>query len=455
MRQALWRHWPEYLCEAALLGLFLISACSFGVLLEHPDSPLRQALPNPWPRRLLMGLAMGTTAVLLIRSPWGQRSGAHMNPGTTFTFWRLGKVAGADAAAYITAQFLGAVGGVALAALVLWPLVAHPDVRYVVTQPGPAGPLVAFAAEAAISFLLMTTVLFVSNHARWSRYTPYCAGALVWLYITVEAPVSGMSMNAARTFGSAASAGVFSHLWIYFLAPVAGMLAAAEWYVRRRGIHRVFCAKLDHHNTARCIFRCRFGELVPLLLVLAGIPAMAQRHEVGLLLGVSRPAGRDLPAGRLRLDAGRTFAASYSVRLTTAAGIEFFFEVPFAATPQHRIRAPLAAATRDAATLYLMPGLRVKLHGDRRIQPYAAAGAGYALFEHSTTRLDGGANQAPRLAHRGGFQFGGGLDVRIHKHLLLRVEARDFVSGNPEFNVPLRGRWQHNLFAAGGLALRF
>src|SRR5262245_11232212 len=101
MLAALRAHWPEYLVEAAGLGLFMISAGAFGTLLGHPGSPVVQAVPGDTARRVLVGLAMGLTAVCLIRSPWGQRSGAHFNPATTLTFWRLGKVAPADAAFYM------------------------------------------------------------------------------------------------------------------------------------------------------------------------------------------------------------------------------------------------------------------------------------------------------------------------------------------------------------------
>src|SRR2546428_9952053 len=109
-------HWPEYGIEAAGLGLFMVSACVFGTLFEHPASPVVSALPDPLTRRALMGVAMGLTAVLLIYSPWGRRSGAHFNPATTLTFWRLGKVETRDAVGYAIAQALGALAGVLLAA---------------------------------------------------------------------------------------------------------------------------------------------------------------------------------------------------------------------------------------------------------------------------------------------------------------------------------------------------
>jgi aquaporin Z len=102
MREALRQHWPEYLMEAAGLGLFMISACVFAILLFHPASPVAGFRGGHLARRALMGLAMGTTAVALIYSPWGQRSGAHLNPAVTLTFLRLGKVRGWDAAFWAT-----------------------------------------------------------------------------------------------------------------------------------------------------------------------------------------------------------------------------------------------------------------------------------------------------------------------------------------------------------------
>src|SRR6266852_7607851 len=94
---ALGRHWPEYLMEGFGLGLFMLSACTFGVVLDHPSSPVRQMIGDPTLRRVLFGSAMGATAILNIYSPWGKRSGAHLNPSTTLTFWRLGKVETWDA----------------------------------------------------------------------------------------------------------------------------------------------------------------------------------------------------------------------------------------------------------------------------------------------------------------------------------------------------------------------
>ena len=169
-------HWPEYLMEAGLLGAFMVSACVFGALYEFPQSPVHQAIASPVMRRLLMGMSMGSTAIAIIYSPWGKQSGAHINPSVTFTFFRLGKIRAWDAFFYIGAQFLGAVLGVLLVARFLGKELSDPAVRYVVTLPGPHGPWVALFAEFTIAFVLMSTVLYFSNHHRLDRYTGIFAG---------------------------------------------------------------------------------------------------------------------------------------------------------------------------------------------------------------------------------------------------------------------------------------
>ena len=246
MIAALERHWPEYLIEGACLGLFMMSATLCTILLEHPASPLHRALPSALGRRALMGLLMGATAVALIYSPWGRRSGAHMNPSVTLTFFRLGKIAPADAAGYIVAQFAGGLLAVGLVTLLARAALRHPAVRFASTLPGPAGTAAAFVAETGISFLLMLTVLALSNTPRLTHLTGLAAGLLVACFITFEAPVSGMSMNPARTTASAVPAGLFGGLWIYFTAPLLGMMLAAEAWVRARGAGAVLCAKLEH-----------------------------------------------------------------------------------------------------------------------------------------------------------------------------------------------------------------
>jgi aquaporin Z len=258
MTRALREHWPEYLCEAAELGIFMISAGLFTILLHHPRSPVLDSIPSEFTRRMLTGIAMGGTAIALVFSPLGKRSGAHFNPAVTLTFWCLGKLMNWDALFYILAQFIGAIAGVFVVTLFAEEAVSHPTVNYAATLPGMRGVIVAFIAEFVIAFVLMSVVLRVSNTPHLARYTGLFAGALVATYITFESPLSGMSMNPARTFGSAFIGQLWMGLWIYFTAPVLAMQLAAVLYLRGKGT--VYCAKYHHHNSQRCIFNCRFPE---------------------------------------------------------------------------------------------------------------------------------------------------------------------------------------------------
>jgi len=240
--------------EAGQLAIYMFSTCVFATLLQHPASPVRHAIAGNLSRRALMGLAIGATVIAMIQSPWGQQSGGHSNPAVTLAFYRLRKLEPWDTLFYVTAQFLGAISGVAIARYVLRGAPGNDAVQYAVTMPGMYGKAVAFVAESATSFVLMITILFVSNREALARYTPYFVGALYAIFITLETPLSGMSMNPARTLGSAFYAMHWQGLWIYFTAPTLGMLAAAEVFLRaRRGVGP-YCAKLQHANNKRCIF---------------------------------------------------------------------------------------------------------------------------------------------------------------------------------------------------------
>ena len=248
------RHnWPEYLIEGGALGVFMVSAGVFATLFEYPGSPVHAAIANADVRRALIGVAMGLTAIALIYSPWGQRSGAHMNPAVTLTFLRLGKIHRWDAVFFVVAQFVGGTLGVLVVAALLGPAFTGAPVSYAATVPGSGGPWVAFLAEALISLVLIFTVLAVSSTPRIARFTGVVAGCLVAAYITFEAPISGMSMNPARTFASAAPALMWQGFWIYVIAPVLGMFTGAQLFLLVRGRQQVACAKLLHPDDQRCI----------------------------------------------------------------------------------------------------------------------------------------------------------------------------------------------------------
>jgi aquaporin Z len=258
-RRALAGHWPEYLIEALGLAAFMVVA-GICVILANAPGAIR-AVANPDLRRAMLGVAIGLSAVAIIYSPWGRRSGAHLNPAVTLTFLRLGKVAPADAAFYVAAQFAGGAGGTLLLAALFGERFTLPPISAIATLPGRSGAAAAFAAEVAIAFILMATILATNASPRLMPWTGICAGALVALYIAIEAPVSGMSLNPARSVASALPSGLWRGIWIYLTAPFVGMMLAAELHVRRGG--PTPCAKLRHDNGHRCIFRCDFAAPRP------------------------------------------------------------------------------------------------------------------------------------------------------------------------------------------------
>jgi aquaporin Z len=253
-RAALSDHWPEYVIEAAGLGAFMVMA-GICVMLVNAQGAIH-AITDPDYRRALVGIAMGATAVAIIYSPWGRQSGAHLNPAVTLTFLRLGKIARIDAIFYVLAQFAGGTAGTLLLAGLVGDRFIMPPVSAVATLPGHPGEIAAFLAEAAIAFLMMTTVLMANASVRLMRWTGVFAGVLVAIYIALEAPLSGMSLNPARSIASALPSGIWHGIWIYLTAPPLGMLLAAELHLRRGG--RTSCAKLHHDTRHRCIFCCGF-----------------------------------------------------------------------------------------------------------------------------------------------------------------------------------------------------
>src|SRR4029453_660698 len=112
-------HWPEYVMEFCEMGLYLFFTCVFATLLQHPASPMRHLLANDIVRRACLGILIGVTMAAIVLTPWGKRSGGHLNPAMSLTFYRLGKMELWDAVFYGVAQFAGGTAGVAIATFLL------------------------------------------------------------------------------------------------------------------------------------------------------------------------------------------------------------------------------------------------------------------------------------------------------------------------------------------------
>jgi aquaporin Z len=259
--EAINAHWKEYLMEGAELGAFMLSTCIFGFLIYSNRSPLNSLALSPTFESSLMGIAMATTVFLVIQSPFGRRSGAHFNPAVTLTFFCLGRMHRWDAVFYVAAHFGGAVAGLLLARAIVGLPLSAPPVQYMVTLPGKYGSTVAFAFEFLLSVLLMSTVLYTSNHRLFVRFTPAFVALLTVLYFVLSSSISGFSVNPARSFSSALFAWIWRGIWIYFAAPCLGMLTAAAIYIKWLGTDRVHCAKVFHDMRSTCPFTCHFRRV--------------------------------------------------------------------------------------------------------------------------------------------------------------------------------------------------
>lgn len=240
----------EFLGTGLMLGFGLLAVAMFW----SASSPLADLAINPGLRRLMTGFCFAGGATLLIYSPLGQISGGHLNPSVTLAFLALKKISLRDSFGYILAQFAGAVTGVGLLFGVLFGLLGWSDgVAAGATRPGSgyALPLV-FLAEIVITFLLMFSILLVSNKRSIAKFTPAVAGTLVMLMVWIESPISGTSLNAARSFAPALYSGIWEHHWIYWAAPIMGAQIAALAYRFLPGLGPVLCCKLYHTDRYHC-----------------------------------------------------------------------------------------------------------------------------------------------------------------------------------------------------------
>ncbi len=158
----------------------------------------------------------------------GHLSGAHINPAVTLAFWSVRRFAGRDVIPYVAAQCLGAIAAAGVLRAILG-TAGHLGATLPATGAGPA-----FALEWLLSFALMFVIMAVASDARATAggggIAPIAIGLTVGFCSLMGGPLTGASMNPARSLGPALLSGTWTAHWVYWLAPVAGMLAAARVY---------------------------------------------------------------------------------------------------------------------------------------------------------------------------------------------------------------------------------
>ncbi|MET9962766.1 aquaporin [Streptomyces sp. NPDC006326] len=210
--------------EFALTTILMFTIVTAIRWLLHPASPL--AIGNVRLALLLVGVLAGALVGGLICSPWGRRSGAHMNPAVTLALWLLKAFPGRGLAVYAASQLSGSIAGTALARLAWGPAVARVDYGAVAAGPSWSGWAV-FATEGGSLVVITLLIGFFLVRPAHERWFPWALAVLIGAIVAVLGPLSGGAANPARQFGPALLSGTTANLWIYVAAPVAGAVLGA------------------------------------------------------------------------------------------------------------------------------------------------------------------------------------------------------------------------------------
>lgn len=248
-------HWPEYGAELVGTALLVFVGLSAVVFDFGRGLPMSSWIPDHSTRLLITGLIFAGSGSLVAISPFGKLSGAHINPSVSLAFWAQGKMHIHDLFGYMLAQFLGATIGETLLVL-LWRSYGA-SVNNGMTLPRAGYPLwLVFLAEAMLTFLLVLLIfVFVSSH-RLMHWTPLMTWLLVATMVWQEAPISGTSLNPARSFGPALLSWNWTDQWLYYIAPPLGALIAVGVYrLLATGERDVLTGKLFHVPHYRSVFK--------------------------------------------------------------------------------------------------------------------------------------------------------------------------------------------------------
>ena len=259
-------HWRIWSAEAVGTALFVLGALSFVALVMEVGEDVIESQSL---RFLVVGLLVGVWVSVLVVSPLGRLSGAHLNPVVTLAFSVLGRVSPHDVLGYLVGQIIGAVAGAA-AFRAVWGSVAV-SVGGGVTHPTVATPL-AIALELGMTAVLITLILLFVSAERLVRWVPVMLAPLLGLLIWQGGPYTGTSLNPARSLGPAVASTDFADLWLYLAAPLAGALGVAALWGLRHPSTRPKTAKLFHDVR----YPCALGSDLPAMPVHA---PMARRPE--------------------------------------------------------------------------------------------------------------------------------------------------------------------------------
>lgn len=237
--------WRLFFAELAGTAILLLIGLSLVILMFGTGSPLPEWIPNLKLRQAITGFMFGGTGALIALSAIGKESGAHINPAVTMTFWLFRKMDSRKAIIYVVAQLSGAVIGTL--PLLLWGQLGQ-SISFGATTPGPGYTVwQALLGEVITTFTMVSLLAIFLGFRNIRPYTPAIFPLLYAIMVPLEADVSGISTNPARSFGPAVVSGQWTAWWIYWAGPLAGALLASIFCSRLA--KRITAAKLYHFDS--------------------------------------------------------------------------------------------------------------------------------------------------------------------------------------------------------------
>ena len=227
-----------YLSEVAGTALLVLGGLSVVIFMFGAGSPIERLLPSVDVRRTVTGFLFGCVGGSIALSHVGKVSGAHINPAVTLGFWLMQKLDARTALGYMCAQLAGAALG--SLPLLAWGAMGR-SVDFGATVPGEGYTTVdALLGEMVTTFALVAGLCIFIGFRELRRFTPFLMPPLYAVMVPLEAALSGTSTNPARTFGPAIISGRWDGWWIYWVGPLAGMVAAI-----------VVCSSLARRSSCR------------------------------------------------------------------------------------------------------------------------------------------------------------------------------------------------------------
>jgi len=183
-----------------------------------------------------------------------------------------------------------------------------------------------------------------------------------------------------------------------------------------------------------------------------------QENEIAVLIGRLEPTDRNLASLdtiKAALDGSVTYQFNYANRIVDGGLASLHWELAITGAPNSDVGGANLLLPKNYSSLFFTPGLKLKLFPGGGISPYVVGGVGLARFKEGDTLINDQPNTGDRANTTWAFDYGGGIDFNLFPVLAIRGEVRDFVTGNPSFDVPFLTDKQHNIFLGIGLVFRW